>query len=207
MAEQTPPTLVSTPKQAPVAPARRQSSRKVVMPAVTSSWLAQQDRTAKFKKDYQEKTSTKRRRARKVQERIKQSLAEDKKAAKQGLYYHSGIATAEDENPLEAHKRKLQELEDEKKRKKQERLEKEARTAARKAAKTAATSTPATDDVGCCPYCNRKGHKTWRSKQCGQHQQFWIRKKKPNVRKKGPYQNKGETPLSATVESQSDKII
>ena len=73
-----------------------------------------------MKKEYQEKTMTKKQQAQKIQERIKQSNTEDKKAEKKGMYYTSGILAKEGENPLEVYKRKLQELQDEKECKKKE---------------------------------------------------------------------------------------
>lgn len=170
------------------------AGRNVAMPAVVSTWLVQQDRSAKWKKEYQEKTTTKKRRAKKIQDRIKQSLAEDKKAEKQGMYYTSGVATKEDENPLQAHKRKLQEMEDATKRKKQEKEEKAARKAARKAAKTTTTA-----DDDCCPYCKGKGHKTWRSKKCGEHQRFLEQKSETEDQEKGPNKKQSETSLSTPV--------
>lgn len=91
------------------------------------------------------------------------------------MYYTSGIATKDDENPLEAHKRKLQEMADEKERKKKEREEKAARKAAEKSATSSAGQASSIGNSG-CPYCGKNDHKTWRSQKCGEHLKFLAEK-------------------------------
>lgn len=60
-------------------------------------WLRKKDDAATKKKQHQQKTETKKRRSSKIQAKIKESIAADRKAKKRNLDYGSGIAVNNEE--------------------------------------------------------------------------------------------------------------
>lgn len=161
----------------------RLTGRTATLSPVQRLWLANQDKLDLRKKQYKSMTSTKKARAKRVQERIKQSVAEDKKAARRGMYYGSGIAVEGETPPLEALQRQLKEEEAKKQQKKE-------LAALRKERK----------DKGLCIYCGGSDHKKRTSTKCGEHQQYLEEKAKKSEKKRkveGPNKNsdvgEGET--------------
>jgi len=71
--------------------------RPVVVPTELQLWMRRKDADARRKKNYQSLPRTKKMRAVKIQEKIKQSIADDLKAKKRGLDYGPGIAVAQEE--------------------------------------------------------------------------------------------------------------
>jgi len=136
----------------------RITGRTAALSPVVRIWLTSQDKNANRKKEYQEKTTTKRRRAHQVQERIKQCIVEDKKAQNRGLFYGSGIAI-DGVDPVEALNKQLAEKEEARKKKKELlAIQKERKK------------------KGLCIYCGGSDHKKRTSKNCGEHQNYLAEK-------------------------------
>jgi len=68
--------------------------KPIVIPPALQTWMRQVDSTARRKKRYQELPATKKKRAKAIKEKIKELIADDKKARKRGLDYGPGIAVA-----------------------------------------------------------------------------------------------------------------